>query len=65
MVSTCPTWSWCKGESDKLKSYLPEEKQYLITKSVPCHKRCADIKYTGEFEKLIDDQDGEGGKFKN
>lgn len=59
LVTTCPTWSWAKGESDKVKSYLPDDKQFLITKQVPCHKRCKDIQYTGEHEKIIDgDEDG-------
>lgn len=61
LVTTCPTWSWVRGETDKIKPYLPEEKQFLITKQVPCHKRCKDIQYSGEFEKIIDDDD-EGGK---
>ena len=63
VVSTCPTWSWNAGESDKTKPFLPEGKQFLITKQVPCHKRCKDIQYSGEFEKIIDgDEDGDGGK---
>lgn len=61
LVSTCPTWKWGSGESDKLKPYLPKDKQFLITKSVPCHRRCKDIEYNNAFEKLVDDEDGDGG----
>jgi len=60
LVSTCPTWSWNAGESDKIKSFLPEGKQFLITKQVPCHKRCKDIQYSGEYEKIIDGDDDGG-----
>ena len=63
LVASCPTWSWAKGDPDKTKSYLPTEKQFLITKQVPCHKRCKDIQYNGDFEKIIDaDEDGDGGQ---
>jgi len=63
LVLTCPTWSWQSGESDKIKDYLPKEKQFLVTKQVPCHKRCKDIQYSGKFEKVIEDDgpEGDGG----
>ena len=53
----------CLGESDKIKDYLPKEKQFLVTKQVPCHKRCKDIQYSGKFEKVIEDDgpEGDGG----
>jgi len=59
LVATCPTWSWQAGEADKTKTYLPVDKQFLITKQVPCYKRCKDIQYTGEHEQIVDD--GEDG----
>ncbi|GFZ15174.1 autophagy 3 [Actinidia rufa] len=33
LVSKCPTWSWESGEPSKRKSYLPSEKQFLITRN--------------------------------
>ncbi|XP_043813796.1 autophagy-related protein 3 isoform X2 [Manihot esculenta] len=33
LVSKCPTWSWESGEPNKRKSYLPPEKQFLITRN--------------------------------
>ena len=50
---------YCSGETDKIKNYLPKEKQYLTTESVPCHKRCKDIHYSGKHEKII--EEGEDG----
>ena len=41
---------------------LPKDKQFLITRNVPCYKRCRQMDYSPEQEKVIDDagDDGEG-----
>ncbi|KAH9647810.1 Autophagy-related protein 3 [Citrus sinensis] len=36
LVSKCPTWSWESGEPSKRKSYLPADKQFLITRNAKC-----------------------------
>lgn len=41
LVAKCPTWSWESGESSKRKSYLRPNKQYLITRNVPCFRRAS------------------------
>jgi len=38
----CPTWSWHAGDRTPWE-YLPEDKQFLITRNVPCPKRCAEV----------------------
>lgn len=43
LVHTCPTWEWACGDECKTKSYLPKNKQYLITKNVPCLRRCKQV----------------------
>jgi len=54
LVHQCPTWSWSGASDPSLrKSYLPPDKQFLITKSVPCYKRCKDIEYCAGDEKVI------------
>ncbi|URD79129.1 Autophagy-related protein 3 [Musa troglodytarum] len=43
LVAKCPTWSWEVGEPSKRKSYLPADKQYLITRNVPCLRRASSM----------------------
>ena len=33
LVYHCPTWKWQSGDKSKVKSFLPEDKQFLITKN--------------------------------
>jgi len=61
LVHHCPTWQWATGSKDKIKSYLPADKQFIVTRNVPCYKRCKEIEYTEEHEKLIEPDDAEGG----
>lgn len=62
LVHQCPTWSWSSASEPSLrKPYLPADKQFLITKSVPCYKRCKDIEYCNNDEKVImTENDDEG-----
>lgn len=40
LVYKFPTWSWSTAESlAKCVSYLPQDKQYLVTRHVPCNRR--------------------------
>lgn len=43
LVHACPTWSWEGGDAAKARSYLPADKQYLVTRNVPCLSRAADL----------------------
>lgn len=62
LVHQCPTWSWSAASDPSLrKPYLPADKQYLVTKSVPCYKRCKDIEQCNSDEKIImTENDDEG-----
>ncbi|KAL7438106.1 hypothetical protein ACHAXH_006404 [Discostella pseudostelligera] len=52
-VYKCPTWSWetC-DDPTKLKKYLPPNKQFLMTRNVPC---CARV---SSMENVVLDVDG-------
>lgn len=60
LVHHCPTWQWTSGEESKIKSYLPREKQFLITHNVPCYRRCKHMEYIEENETIVE-EDGEIG----
>jgi len=62
LVYRCPTWSWCASSSGEQKSYLPADKQYLVTRNVPCRDRVATLeRQMGGSGALVeaDDEDDE------
>ncbi|XP_051159311.1 ubiquitin-like-conjugating enzyme ATG3 [Leptopilina boulardi] len=61
LVHHCPTWQWAVGDVDRAKSYLPKDKQFLLTRNVPCSRRCKQIEYCDELEQIIEIDDPEGG----
>ncbi|XP_024545006.1 autophagy-related protein 3 isoform X2 [Selaginella moellendorffii] len=63
LVAKCPTWSWESGDPSKQKGHLPKDKQFLITRNVPCLRRAAafEEEYAAAGgEVLLDGEDGEG-----
>jgi ubiquitin-like-conjugating enzyme ATG3 len=60
LVSTCPTWSWEAGEESKRRPYLPSEKQYLVTRNIPCLCRAKDL-LKGKMEEELIELAGAGG----
>jgi len=55
LVYKCPTWSWAAGQPEKAVSYLPPDKQYLITRNVPCKTRFKDDGEGRQGETVDDD----------
>ncbi|TPX33315.1 hypothetical protein SmJEL517_g03711 [Synchytrium microbalum] len=65
LVYKCPTWTWVAGEESKRREYLPPDKQYLITRNVPCLRRVKAIEYRPEDEdreELVHDDNAEDGE---
>ncbi|KAH8661852.1 autophagocytosis associated protein [Xylariales sp. PMI_506] len=43
LVFKFPTWQWAGADSEsKQAGHLPADKQYLVTRNVPCHRRLDD-----------------------
>ncbi|KAH7832528.1 Autophagy-related protein 3 C (Atg3C) [Monocercomonoides exilis] len=56
--SKCPQWHWCTGDKDRMQKWLPEDKQFLELKGIPCRMRAADL-MGGSPEKLVGSGDDE------
>lgn len=54
LVHQFPTWSWQAGDENRLRDFLPPDKQYLITKNIPCTSRAGSL----ESEAQEDTEDG-------
>eukprot|EP01119_Soliformovum_irregulare_P006002 TRINITY_DN1774_c0_g1_i1.p2 TRINITY_DN1774_c0_g1~~TRINITY_DN1774_c0_g1_i1.p2 ORF type:complete len:279 (-),score=70.81 TRINITY_DN1774_c0_g1_i1:89-925(-) len=61
LVQKCPTWAWRGGK--QVQSFLPADKQYLVTLNVPCHMRVSafESKVSGTENSNVETDDGEGG----
>ena len=58
LVRRCPTWSWAGGDPARRRPYLPADKQFLVTRGVPCRSRVAALGNSTYTEALA----GEGGE---
>ncbi|KAI8365179.1 autophagocytosis associated protein [Radiomyces spectabilis] len=48
LVYKCPTWAWERGLAEKRRDYLPADKQFLVTRNVPCFRRARQMEYTDD-----------------
>jgi ubiquitin-like-conjugating enzyme ATG3 len=58
-VFKCPTWQWESGDPQKRKPFLPEDKQYLVTRTAPCQNRVSTMENMMAMDNDNDD-DGIG-----
>ncbi|KAL4073720.1 autophagocytosis associated protein [Scleroderma yunnanense] len=59
-----PVWQWEKGDTSKARDYLPSDKQYLVTRGVPCLRRAQSLAYTDadeDAERLLSFGDSSSG----
>jgi ubiquitin-like-conjugating enzyme ATG3 len=64
LVYKFPSWSWSDASSPNQRvNYLPEGKQFLVTRAVPCRRRLGGrgVADSGEFPDVMI-PDGEGGE---
>eukprot|EP00529_Nitzschia_sp_RCC80_P019810 CAMPEP_0113482214 /NCGR_PEP_ID=MMETSP0014_2-20120614/22804_1 /TAXON_ID=2857 /ORGANISM="Nitzschia sp." /LENGTH=423 /DNA_ID=CAMNT_0000375725 /DNA_START=66 /DNA_END=1337 /DNA_ORIENTATION=- /assembly_acc=CAM_ASM_000159 len=62
LVHRCPTWCWESGDPTKHKSFLPPDKQFLITRGVPSTARVDSIEQALTLTALHDDDGGDDGE---
>jgi ubiquitin-like-conjugating enzyme ATG3 len=57
----CPTWSWEAGDPAKAVNYFPKDKQFLLTRNVPCMVRIRSLEegYKTQQSLTLKDDDGE------
>lgn len=55
----CPTWKWQGGDPAKSRAILPKDKQFLITRNVPCQQRAIVLGRGACDERNIDFGDGQ------
>ncbi|KAK6456177.1 autophagocytosis associated protein [Scheffersomyces xylosifermentans] len=65
LVSKFPTWEWSTCPKDLQKSFLPADKQFLITKHVPSYQRASNYLTGGivdfdEEDEEYEDEEGDG-----
>ena len=62
LVLRCPTWQWQAGDPSKARPFLPPDKQFLLTRNVPCQKRAATLAAGADDDFEVEDgEDGEEG----
>lgn len=54
----CPTWTWEAGDPTRAASYLPKDKQFLLTRNVPCQMRVKSLEGSNTENQTIT-EDGE------
>ena len=59
LVFKFPTWKWSAATSKSLeKAYLPKDKQFLITRGVPCPSRVRDLDHILASSSHVDPVEG-------
>lgn len=58
MVGKCPTWEWASAVDGKVDDKMPPNKQYLVTKKVPCPNRIKDIEDAAKAVQEVEVGDG-------
>ncbi|DBA00394.1 TPA: hypothetical protein N0F65_012925 [Lagenidium giganteum] len=57
LVYKCPTWRWESGDPSCHRPYLPADKQYVVTRNVPCRRRVTSLEQTYQSERPVEGED--------
>jgi len=63
LVLRCPTWQWQAGDPAKARPFLPPDKQFLITRNVPCQRRARALGAGADDESLVAGGDDDGDEW--
>lgn len=55
LVHRCPTWSWASSVPGNEQKHFPPDKQFLVTRGVPCRKRVRNIEESKTREEETED----------
>lgn len=55
LVHRCPTWTWERSAANCAQAHLPPDKQFLITRGVPCRRRVKNTADPDIIERETDD----------
>ena len=53
LVYRFPTWQWSPADNGKEKSFLPKDKQFLVTRHVPSYVRASDYEMIDEDDEIL------------
>ncbi|CRG96601.1 autophagy-related protein 3, putative [Plasmodium gallinaceum] len=56
LVHKFKTWEWQEADKDRNVSYLPEGKQFLITRNAPCKQRLKELNYITHDLKIVENE---------
>jgi len=61
LTNKCPSWTWETGDAAKAAKYLPKDKQFLMTRRVPCTIRAQSLEkgYKSQQSQTLKGDDGE------
>ncbi|GAM19974.1 hypothetical protein SAMD00019534_031490, partial [Acytostelium subglobosum LB1] len=51
LAHKCPTWTWESGDPSRNVAYLPKDKQFLLTRNVPCYSRVRSLENESKASK--------------
>lgn len=58
----CQTWTWQSGDPSRNVTYLPKDKQFLLTRNVPCYSRVRTLENDSKNQKSEEvDVEGDEG----
>jgi ubiquitin-like-conjugating enzyme ATG3 len=62
LVRSSPSWTWESGEENSRRPYLPPNKQFLMTRSVPSLQRVSTMQASTVYNESAEENEGGAGE---